>query len=75
MQALKNKKLLSFFLSFTCHLYSYIMVRGQYALCVLFIDFLLKQAIFSALVLFSEIEPAYNSNILDSMTTSVILEY
>lgn len=44
------------------------------SVCFLLI-FLLKQAIFSALVLFSEIEPAYNSNILDSMTTSVILEY
>lgn len=50
------------------------MVQGQYTLCVLFIDFFKKQAIFSDLV-FSETEPAYNSNILDSVTPSVILEY
>lgn len=51
------------------------MVQGQYTLCVLFTDIVLSGLFFCALALFAETEPAHNSNILDSVTTNIFLEY
>lgn len=52
------------------------MVQGQYTLCVLFIDFFFfKQTTFLCLGVIFKNRPAYNSNIVDSVTAGVFLKY